>query len=306
MIRLALATDYPALCAYLETHWRKSHVFTTSPDLFRWQHWDAERERYNFAIAEEDGRILGVLGFVPHSQFDPTMEPGAAIWLCIWSVADETRGKGLGRKLLDWVEETYRPTFIGTNGASDMTMAMYAARGWKTGQLDHWYGDRSTLTVGRGGSCRGARQAPFKSKTFVENRYAKHPVYKYDIYGNEHTAIVVRVCEAPEIRMLRVVDVIGSTAGLCHLPWRQLIERYNANMLDFYCTGIPSRDLEACGLKRRRGDEVIVPNYFEPYEHRNVSINFAYKAPAWASVRVVKGDGDQDRPNIIAAAKAAA
>ncbi len=295
-IRLAKAADYPAICDYLEAHWRHGHVFTKSRELFDWQH--RTGDDYNFVLGESDGRILGVLGFVPHGQFDPKLGTDA-LWLCIWSVSEESRGQGLGIRLLSFVEDTYRPRFIGTNGASNMTMPMYAARGWKTGKLEHWYATPETATTGRAGSVRGPYPMPKKTQAFADARYAKHPMYKYDVYGNEHTAVVLRVCEAEGLRMLRVVDLIGSSAGFSHLPWKQLAAKYQATLIDFYCAGIPSRDVEAAGFKRRRGDEVIVPNYFEPYEHRNVDINYAFKAPQQTTWRICKGDGDQDRPNVL-------
>ena len=70
-------------------------------------------------------------------------------------------------------------------------------------------------------------------------------------------------------------------------------------MLDFYCAGYNSADIEAAGFTRRIADEVIIPNHFEPYEHRNIDINYAVKAPKGMPWRIVKGDGDQDRPNVL-------
>lgn len=301
MIRLSTADDYPAICAYLETHWRKRHIFCSSRALFDWQHFDPVSNAYNFVIGCDDtGRILGVLGFVPTGQFDSALER-RAIFLCIWSVSEEARGTGLGSRLLAFVE-AMRPQLIATVGASEMTLAMYRKRGWKTGRMEHWYSMRDTAFIGRGGFVRGPSTLPTKTSKYVENRYSKHPWYQYQIYSNGPTSVVLRVAEAPErrVRVLRVVDIIGPSAGLSHLPWRQLAERYDCKTVDLYCAGIPSRDLEAAGFKRRRGDEVIIPNHFEPYEHRNVEIDYAIKAPAGVPWRLCRGDGDQDRPNVIA------
>lgn len=298
-IRVAIRSDYPAICAYLEQHWRPCHPFTRSHDLFAWQHGTADG--YNFVLGcAADGAIQGVLGFIPASQFDPVLE-SSALWLAIWSVCDSARGQGLGGKMLSFIEDMYKPTLIGTNGATEMTLKMYRARGWTTGVLEQWYATVGHATIGRLGGIRGTIPLPAKTAKWVENRYEKHPVYKYTVIGNGHTTAVLRVCEneATRVRILRVVDLIGPSSGFSHLPWRQLIAHFQCKMIDFTCAGVPPRDLEAAGFKRRRGDEVIVPRHFEPYEHRNVDVAYAIKAPRGLPWRICVGDSDMDRPNLI-------
>ena len=43
---------------------------------------------------------------------------------------------------------------------------------------------------------------------------------------------------------------------------------------------------------------VVIPNYFEPFERRNVELDFViYTDVSAFDFRFVKGDCDQDRPN---------
>ena len=43
---------------------------------------------------------------------------------------------------------------------------------------------------------------------------------------------------------------------------------------------------------------LVIPNYFEPFEQKNIDIKFAYKtAQSLPPVRLFKADGDQDRPS---------
>ncbi|MDA1382070.1 hypothetical protein PCI56_26850 [Plesiomonas shigelloides subsp. oncorhynchi] len=46
----------------------------------------------------------------------------------------------------------------------------------------------------------------------------------------------------------------------------------------------------------KSSESVIIPNYFEPFEMRNVKIDYAYKANK--DLVIFRGDSDQDRPNI--------
>jgi len=46
-------------------------------------------------------------------------------------------------------------------------------------------------------------------------------------------------------------------------------------------------------------DSIILPNYFEPLEIRNVEVDFAYKSNSKSgSLSIFRGDSDQDRPNL--------
>jgi hypothetical protein len=45
---------------------------------------------------------------------------------------------------------------------------------------------------------------------------------------------------------------------------------------------------------------LVLPNYFSPFERRNVEIEFAYKVTDDTTpVRLFRADSDQDRPNRI-------
>ncbi len=289
-IRLALAADYPAICAYLESHWRKGHIFTKSKVLFDWQHWDAARARYNFILGcATDGDIQGVLGFIPHGQFDPALGFDS-IWLCIWHAS--VKGTGLGRRMLDWLEETFRPTFLGTNGASEMSLPLYQARGWETGKLEHWYLELSNARKPAPSGTYDAMRG--KGKNYRNFRYGQHPVYAY----NDNLMNVTRLCVADGVRLLRIVDC-ESPGTLKMFNWEHEMRKAGSSMVDFYCAGFNHGHMEEAGFTRRIADEVIIPNYFEPYEHRNVDINYAVKVLKGMPWRIVKGDGDQDRPNVL-------
>ena len=78
------------------------------------------------------------------------------------------------------------------------------------------------------------------------------------------------------------------------------MDQEQAEYIDFYNAGIDDDDLRKSGFKRRiPNDNTVIPNYFEPFAKENVEISFVIRLPAGKKYRVVKGDSDQDRPNII-------
>jgi hypothetical protein len=77
----------------------------------------------------------------------------------------------------------------------------------------------------------------------------------------------------------------------------RFLDREGGEFVDCYNHGISSDVFLRLGLWPR-GDDVIIPNYFEPFERRNIDLRFAYLSPEKRYV-VFKGDADQDRPSTV-------
>jgi len=148
---------------------------------------------------------------------------------------------------------------------------------------------------------------PQKSVAYLNNRFYKHPFYEYFLYaisnGTRYTGIIViRQVEHENHTALRIVDYLGNPNELTGMKkqFQQLLDYYNAEYIDIYNCGIDDEDLAGAGfIKLDHASEVIIPNYYEPFEKRNVDIHYAYKADGKFEYMIFKGDGDQDRPNII-------
>ena len=152
---------------------------------------------------------------------------------------------------------------------------------------------------------------PKKTPTYLVNRYCRHPLYRYDVYhivgsGHVQGLIVTRNCEHRGARAIRLVEFVGPNAALTGLgaAWLDLLALANAEYIDFYSAGIPMDILVAAGFHHRREeDRIVVPNYFEPFTQKTVEIDYMISSDVTEPFRIVKGDSDQDRPNILANAE---
>ena len=142
---------------------------------------------------------------------------------------------------------------------------------------------------------------PFKSFSYLERRYYKHPSYQYSVVGIEkddkvRTAVVFRLQECNNSKAVRIVDVIGDIYGFRYFT--DFFDRYsrktNAEYVDIYETGIPEEDMLDFGWKKVKGSGNIIPNYFAPYLEENIDI---FYSTSDSRVVLFRGDGDQDRPN---------
>ena len=147
---------------------------------------------------------------------------------------------------------------------------------------------------------------PYKDLHYLKKRYFDHPVYRYHIYGIERqnepirSVLIMRVAEAAGSRAIKIVDFIGNSSDLCGIGAAvdEWMEHFGAEYTDIYSAGLEEELMRQAGFIRRLdNDENIIPNYFEPFEQRNVDIY--YTAPYMNNVRLFRGDADQDRPNSI-------
>lgn len=152
--------------------------------------------------------------------------------------------------------------------------------------------------------------APRKSVQFLLERYCRHPYYRYRVYlmslGERAAALVVcRVVAAGDASALRIVDFIGDADAMagCGPAIQDEIKSLDCEYVDILCAGLEREALQAAGFNdRRQFDGLIVPNHFEPFVQRNIEISYAYRLERGRTerVRLFRGDGDQDRPNLLA------
>jgi len=343
-VRLAHEDEGKVLAQFIDQHWKKDHVLVTCKDLLDWQYLDRMSGRYNFVIGIErqSQEIHGVLGFIPLSQFDSKIELERLCWMSIWKIQDAARGHKLGRRLLSYLIGILKPDILSTVGASEMTLPIYRAMGFKTGRLSHYFilhpeksdfclvsiknfdqprnyveshhankslekASENDIRNSTAECFHAQKNLPRKSPDYLINRYFRHPFYRYQTYMIRDMmrttgVIVSRVCRHGKERAIRIVDFIGSSTALKGLrnQWMSLLRKNDAEYIDFYNTGIDENDLLSSGFTRRRaGDGIIIPHYFEPFSMENIEIDYMINVPERQTYQIVKGDSDQDRPNLM-------
>ena len=79
------------------------------------------------------------------------------------------------------------------------------------------------------------------------------------------------------------------------------MQNNNYEYIDFVEVGLDKECLINAGfINRKEYENVIVPNYFEPFVQENIDLDYAYKTVVNDSRTIFfKADADQDRPNII-------
>jgi hypothetical protein len=326
IIRLCKNSEAHAIQSFIDEVWKKNHILSVNKDLLDFQY--LQGNHYNFFIAEDNKKIIGILGFIPINLFDKSLS-GKDYWLALWKTDDKYASPGVGVSLLRALYKTFTPDSVGVLGINSEVRKLYEMMGFQTGKLTHYYianpkyekfhiAENMQIiyeTETENTSFReikdinhinglSAGYYPNKSKDYIVHRYYKHPFYKYLFWGayNEKELVavfVLRLQKTKDSQCLRIIDITGNHTkiSLTRNDFILLMKSFNVEYIDCLNFGIPENEFYTWGFIRKEGN-TIVPNFFEPFLKKNIDVQFAYKAN-YPEYVFFKGDGDQDRPNIL-------
>jgi len=334
-IELLSCDEVEKFQVFIKSNISENHIFSINRSILDWQH--KASTYYHYMIAKKKGKIVGIQGIIPMSQYDANL-PNNQIFTTLWKVQDK-QGIGIGLMLYKSILDKYEPELIIGSGMNPRLVQFHKWQGFSVDTMDHYvmispfvddyrvacnvpvpnnqtYSSENVhtkkLTVDdfmeESLSQLYTYQVPEKSNCYMRNRYFNHPMYHYDVYGVFKNGLIVAVCVIRQIvkndtLVLRFVDYIGSNDDfmLVSKLFHGLLKKTNAEYCDFYVFGIPENNITRAGfVNRKKVKDLIVPNYFEPFKQSNIDILFGVKyLNSSPSVRFFKADGDQDRPSEV-------
>ena len=218
-IHICLKSELLEVQKFIDEYWLRNHALAKSKELMNWQHYNKQKEIYNFVIAKHtsNDQIHGILGFIPMNQFDE-MNPNNDLWLALWKVRDDVNAVGLGIHLLNYLMSFLKPRSICTVGINNMVIPFYEKFSYTVGKLNHYYmvnrsikrfhllgnfdgiynndyrnkqlnklvrikkSNFTQLSL-KFGNLSFEKQIPFKTFNYFLNRYLCHPTYDYKVYA---------------------------------------------------------------------------------------------------------------------------
>lgn len=316
------------LMKFIRLHWSHNHILGNNRDFFEYQH--REGDKINYIVAEKDDNIDAVLGFIPYGK--DNRDVMLALWKSI-SEDDAFLGvklleylkREMGCRRISCCginEKTfgiYR--FLGyyvgqlkqyyllqdKNEYQVAQINKKTERNYCENEIQYSLNeirnfgdlqDRFSFDKYREG-----KPNPYKESWYINKRYFQHPIYRYCIWGiedrngNTDCLLVGREQRFNGTKVLRIVDCIGKTENIRFLSkgLKKLLYEREYEYIDFYEYGIPDNVMLQAGFIENDNIGNIIPNYFEPFEAKNVVINFCTEDKD--GFVIFKGDGDQDRPN---------
>ena len=278
-----------------------------------------------------------LVGYIPVAQYDESLIENGDYWGAIWKRRDDIQNSEINNAAFFVWKKLFRLPYFQSYaaiGISEDAKQIYRASRMNLGYLSHYYilnekikdfriaknvsevffshsSDLSTekciakwIKINEVSSDLKAFYKPLKSLVYFKNRYANHPIYEYKfigVYNNEQmiALLACRIIETNGSKCIRVMDVLGRLYGNCYDSLKEMLYAEAAEYIDIMNYGISKEVFLQTGFNELDVDgELIIPNYFEPFEQRNVKIELAFKSQ-YDDYVAFKGDSDQDRPNII-------
>lgn len=324
--RLARTQDIPAIIRFMNLHWGSRHPLVNLPDFFNYYYLGADG-RVNFALAEQNGNVAALAGFIPSNI---KIKPD--IWVSLW-VADKT-ANGSGLALMAELPRLTGCRVLACNNIRPQTRPFYEFLGYTTGKLRHFYrlAQQNTYRVAtvthtpkpsvsgqgvlvayttfedvvRSGFIPYENAVPYKDFWYIQRRYFAYPQQSYQVYGllmpgEKHACalLAARVIPVNGTAVLRIVDFIGNPLLIAETGTAiaALMGTYRVEYADWYCAGVDTSLLHSAGFtERAEGDTNIIPHYLTPPLYENNDFYYFTSQPAHFTM--FKADGDQDRPNI--------
>ena len=340
-VDLCTLDDCRGLTDFIRDYWSATHVLARSRALMDWQHRDDGNKRYNFIAARDsDKGIVGILGFILASRYDPALADDAeTLWLTTWKVRPDF-AHGLGLVLLRKLDSILAPKWIGTVGLNFATRGIYQALGYRVGMLSRHYMlnesiadyrlpaipaefrkpanlssgakilelDRSNFWTSTDGfDLETDDQVPRKTRAYIHGRYLVHPFYAYRamlIVNGRHAALaVLRECKHQGASALRIVDYLGAPEALSGSgqAFHRILTKTGADYIDFFCTGLETELASAGFSQLPTGDASGLILPGYFEPFERSNVELAFSLRGPEGRRIVcKGDADQDRPNLLA------
>ena len=333
-IRLARKDEGDLLMDFLRKYWNPNHALAKSKELFDFQHLSGNHYNVIVGFNVKTQEIDGIQALISVDQYDSNLNKYGNYWGAILKVRndiDNPESKRLALYLIGCVFKL--PDFKKLISIGMGPLGLATIRPWlkENGILHHYYlanTDCSEFKIGRKlvqknhiqTSCRvedvdisliedipESIYKPQKSLQYLINRYYKHPIYRYGFWGvyvdNQLSAIfVIRVANVCNIgNCIHIVDCVGNLDEVGNLgnSINEQLKKIGAEYVDIVNYGISPDKFREMGFEELDLDqeEVIVPNFFEPFERKNVVIRYAIN-PEQDYV-IFRADADQDRPSII-------
>ena len=333
--RIATVDDRQALQAFLADQWNPELIYLKSDPFFDYDF--RYENNLNFLLAiNQDGRIDGILGFILYGQEYKNSDVFTVLWKVRPKSGDPMLGmtllekliSGFGFRIVSTVGANAKTLpiyefmgyktgqlqhyFILNDQLSDFNICSNTQKVTDDNKSIPEAGKQlvSFESYDKLTACfnpeKYKERIPYKSPQYIDKRYFNHPFYVYkvfgiaDVKGKVNSILVAREVAQNGAKVLRVVDFIGNEADLTGLgiSLKALLYENGYEYVDFLQYGIGHDIMTAAGFQLRDDyEDLIIPNYFEPFKQTNIKINFFTTASE--PYYIFKADGDQDRPSRI-------
>ena len=331
-ISIAKISDTNEIMNFINDEWKKNHILSSNKKFFLYEY--KNKKTLNFIIHKnQNNKIDGILGFLKSSS-----DKNASVWTTMWKVSKFNGSPILGIELLNFLkkqgykslmsiginkntEEIYKYLGFKIGSLDQYFILNEKIEKYQIALVNKKFKKKKIIVDNKKifkklkisdlkkhfDFEKYTHYKPYKNFHYFRKRFFNHPIYKYDTYGifeksNLSSILVVRIVRYKKSSCIRIIDFYGNSSSfrvhISHL--KKIMYEHNHEYIDFFSKGLDKKIIFESGFEILdiENNDVIIPNYFEPFMQSNKKIRFFCDKSKFTNIRLFKGDGDQDRPSI--------
>ena len=318
---------------FVKKNWpRNKHVFTTKKgkNLINFYYNYNSKTKTNLVGQYNNNHLLSVIGLIPNNNWDKKLKKDYFIAFLLKSKITINSTF----IFFNFIFKKIRPNFLAVSGINLDTSGKIFSRFNPIKSFSHFYIlnrlKKSKITKNLNNykkknyqknykelslkisrklvSLPKSNYNPKKSKKFFTNKYIKNPYYKYFVmnFSEKNKLKFFFICreiilKKYKTKIIRIIDFHGIIPKKCLISgsMQQYLKKNKIDYIDILCDGFYKNVLENIGFLKKNNKQII-PNHFEPYTGKDARLNYCILLNKYKKNTILfKGDGDQDRPNII-------
>ena len=316
--------DKKDLISFLKKNFKKKHVLYDNNNIFNFYYF--QKKKINFILLKEKKKIKSIIGYILNGKFSKNKK--STVWISLWVSSKTDNISGL--KVLSELENKFSNYKIACLGLTKEAKNILSALEYNTGDLKHYYIinhkikkfkiiskpnldktkinkdikkiNYKVINLKNIEKIKTKMFSNEKNKNYIINKYLLNKFYKYKVYNiltNENSGfiLVLRNISIGNTDIGRIIDFSGNIDLIRYSRdfFKKFLETNNLEYIDFCVHGIRHSFMSQANFILK-SEKTKIPNFFEPLIKKNTKINFAYKNFKNRLI-IVKGDGDQERPN---------
>lgn len=334
-IRLARKEEIEEVMEFVKVNWKSGHIMGIDREYFEYEFLEGDRLNVLIAKDRISGKIDGFLGVLKSSNNPNKTDIWSSIWK-VMNIHEKNKllgvelkkraerifncryniGIGLNAKtavplmrlFFNRTVRKMRQFYLLNLDIEEYNIAKIVERPKrsKLSQEKRLFRIDTFENLQRRFDINDNDKIPYKDEWYVNKKFFCNPRRKYIVYGigeekseQLEAFFIARESVLDIGKVLRVVDYYGEQSVFADVGGylEELLIKNRYEYMDFYHWGFDEEVLRRAGfVERRDKDQNIIPNYFEPFERKNVDIWIQYEKEG---TLFFKADGDQDRANEI-------
>ena len=310
---------------------KKNHILSKNKQLVNFYYNFGDQKNTNLVGLYKKKKLIAAIGLIPTTNWDKKLKKDYFIAFLLKEKSNKTSSLSLWH----YIYKKIKPNLLVSMGINLKTSGKIFEKLGKIQPFSHHYINNPTIKSKLATNLNSLKKnkvkqyeiselkleisnkiyflpncnyVPEKSKNYFINKYLKNPFYNYFVinFYDNRKLVFFFICRKINIKkynsqIIRVVDFCGQIPKDKYI--KNVIEKYLIDKkiayLDFLSFGIKDDILSKIGFLKKSAKQKI-PNYFEPFIDQDTDLNCAILNNTYKKkILLVKGDGDQERPNKI-------